>query len=239
MARSWFVTSSSRWPSSNTWRSLSTQQNSYGSNFHFWKNFPEEDLDLSSPKIRKEIFTRWRNINTFPKLRELPTEICEKIVRFVTAAPIFAEPRKTGHPRYLRGHSGLPDMRLTLVSRTLYNLTATLAYTQTWFRFYSIENYDSSMDSLSNASRKAVRNITINFHHKDLFSLLGTGNPHHQEGLARRARAISNFPSRIRDLAGLRHICISFQEDYFLPTKDACTKGLASWVWAATRPYLR
>ena len=212
--------------------------NSFGSNYHFWKRFPEEDIDLFPPEIREKALTRWRNINTFPKLMELPTEICEKIVKFVVAPPPLAEPRKTGYPCFAVLNLGLPDMRLTLVSRTLYNLTAAFVYSRTWFRFHSIENYDWFMDNLSNANRKMLGCIHVNFHHKEIFSLFGTENPYHQEGLARRARATSNFPSRIRDLAGLRHLCIQFQEDYFLPTTDACRKGLASWFWAATRPYL-
>ena len=212
--------------------------NSFGSNYYFWKKFPEEDIDLFLPEIREKALTRWRNINTFPKLMELPTEIREKIVKFVVAPPPLAEPRKTGYPCFAVLNLGLPDMRLTLVSRMLYNLTAAFVYSRTWFRFHSIENYDWFMDNLSNANRKMLGCIHVNFHHKEIFSLFGTENPYHQEGLARRARATSNFPSRIRDLAGLRHLCIQFQEDYFLPTTDACRKGLASWFWAATRPYL-
>ena len=52
--------------------------NIFGSNFHSWKKLPEEDIDLFPPKIRKEVLARWRNINTFSKLMELPTETWER-----------------------------------------------------------------------------------------------------------------------------------------------------------------
>lgn len=211
---------------------------SFGTSLDIWKQLHEEDIHYFPPKLRQDALMRWRALNTFPKLMDLPAELYEKIIQFAVAPHKFAEPYDEYACRRMSCGITNPNMNVALVSRLFYDITAHIVYTQITFRFHDLEQYVKFMDSRPSGHRKNIRSIEISFRRSDALAFFGVDDSCHLPPIG-QPRLADQGRSRIEDLTGLQRLCINIPHRNSRHTSNgACEEVVCDWVWAAARPHL-